>query len=193
MASRDMIPVGYMAKNVSARPDWLKSGLVSDIFSVSDCTSHDFDYYINYWEHNGFWFFDSPMSIIKLATENSIELKGTKLFFYEAHPLEFDDVVSKWIAFDKEESFTTNIQLPDQTNLEGFDIVTYSQGTTHECSPLSCNSLAEQFPTNQHCLLSSFQIATELLETGKFKDSESGPFRIFAVYSTNWPEHEIFE
>ena len=188
-----MIPVGYMAKNVSVLPDWLTSGLVGDIFSVSDCISHDFDYYISYWEHNGFWFFDSPMSIIKLATENSIELKGTKLFFYEAHPLAFDDVAKKWIPFEKIQSFTTNIQLPDEKNLEGFDIVTYSQGTTHECSPLSCNSLAEEFSTNEHCLLSSFQSAIELLENGKFKDSEPGPFRIFAVYSTEWPSHKIFE
>ncbi len=49
--------------------------------------------------------------------------------------------------------------------------------------PTSCNSLANEILTNAHCLLPDFDIAKRLVETGKFKDSEPGPYRIFAVYT----------
>ncbi len=55
-----MIPIGYMAKIVATKPDWLKNIDVVDIYSVSGCISSDFADYINYWKRNGYCFFDSP-------------------------------------------------------------------------------------------------------------------------------------
>jgi hypothetical protein len=60
-----------------------------DIFSVSGCISRDFADYIDYWKHNGYWLFDSPEIIKSLAKENSIQLEGTSLFYYEAYEMEF--------------------------------------------------------------------------------------------------------
>lgn len=77
--------------------------------------------------------------------------------------------------------------LPAERALEGYDVVTFSVRTSAECSPLSCNSLAAEVQTNQHCLLASLEQARQLLEDGKFKNTEPGPYRIFAVYSTEWP------
>lgn len=51
-----MIPVGYMAKRVPMKPDWLKATDVVDIYSVSSCIAEDFADYIEYWKHNGYWF-----------------------------------------------------------------------------------------------------------------------------------------
>jgi len=34
-----MIPVGYMAKRVVKKPEWLKASNVADIYSVSSCCS----------------------------------------------------------------------------------------------------------------------------------------------------------
>ena len=39
-----------------------------------------------------------------------------------------------------------------------------------------------KFRVNQHCLFNTQSEAKEALESGKFNDSEPGPFRIFAVY-----------
>lgn len=50
-----MIPIGYMAKHVVKKPDWLQTNQVEDIYSVSNCISDDFADYINYWQHNGYW------------------------------------------------------------------------------------------------------------------------------------------
>jgi hypothetical protein len=79
---------------VAPKPEFLKALQVVDIFSVSACISEDFaDYRIQYWKHNGYWLFDSPEIIRKLATERAIPLDGTSLFFYEAY--EWNSMVSR--------------------------------------------------------------------------------------------------
>ena len=179
-----MIPAGYMAKRVSLKPDWLKAPQVVDIFSVSGCISEDFADFIKYWKHNRFWLFDSPEIIRAVARENSIDLKGTTLFYYEVHELEFDG--KGWRPFETGNSFATNVIPPSRMKLEGFDVVTFSVRTSPECSPLSCNMLADEVDTNEHCLLASFQKAERTLNNSVFKNSEPGPYRIFSVYSVAW-------
>ncbi len=182
-----MIPAGYMAKKVVKKPDWLEADNVRDIYSVSGCVSEPFADYIDFWRHNGYWFFDSPKIIASLAREKAISLEGTPLFYYEVHELEYHEDNSKWLGFGPEKSFKTDVAVPAKKILEGFDIVTFSAGTSPECSPLSCNYLAREIKTNLHCLLDSFDEAKQSLESGKFRNSEPGPLRIFAVYSTEWP------
>jgi hypothetical protein len=180
-----MIPVGYLAKRVSKKTDWLKAPHVVDIYSVSGCISEDFADYINYWKHNGYWLFDSPEIIKNVSRENSIQLEGTALFYYEAYEKEFDG--ESWHLYAPEPSFPTNVVLPSAKHLEGFDVVTFYARTSPECSPLSCNSLAENLRTNAHCLFTSFDEAEMYIKNGAFNDCEPGPRRIFAVYSVEWP------
>jgi len=180
-----MIPAGYMAKRVTTRPDWITAAHVSAIYSVSHCMSADFADYVNFWQHNGYWFFDSPQIIQKLAEEHALDLSGARLFYYEVHDREFDE--GQWVEFQPEPSFKTEVVVPARKTLEGYDVVTFSVKTSAECSPLSCNGLADEIETNEHCLLKSLEGAQRLLEDGKFKNSEPGPYRIVAVYSADWP------
>jgi hypothetical protein len=182
-----MIPVGYMARRVSARPAWLRAERVVDIYSVSNCISADFADYIPFWKHNGYWFFDSPQIIRELVREQAISLDGLTLFYYEAYELEFDGDRGEWRKFSPEASLPTNVLVPAQRILEGYDVVTFSAGTSPEDSPLSCNRLAEDVETNSHCLLNSIEEACELLERDAFAHAEPGPYRIFAVHSARWP------
>jgi hypothetical protein len=179
-----MIPVGYLVKRVAQRPDWIKAPNLIDTYSVSGCISENFTDYINYWKHNGYWLFDSPESIRGIAQEISLNLEGLKLFYYEAHELEFD--CEKWRRFQPEPSIPTNVVVPARKQLEGFDVVTFWSGNAPECSPLSCNGLAEELATNSHCLIATFEEAEMSLSNGAFKNSEPGPYRIFSVYSVNW-------
>ena len=80
-----MVPAGYMAKRVVARPDWLAAERVSSIHSVSGCVSDNFADYITFGKHNGYWLFDSPAVITDIALENNIDLAETMLFFYEVY------------------------------------------------------------------------------------------------------------
>jgi hypothetical protein len=178
-----VIPVGYMYKRVVVRPDWLKAEAVLDVFSLSNCISDDFADYINYWKHNGYWLFNSPEAIKEIATNEGIDLSGTTLFYYEAYEYEFDEDSKEWSAFTPEPSFATDIQVPMDKRLEGFDVTTFTAHTSPECSPLSCNSLATTIPVNEHCLFNTFAEAKDALEIGLFRNSEPGPYRIFAVYT----------
>ena len=180
----DMIPVGYMAKLVRRKPDWLLAPHVEDIYSVISCNCPNFADYIPFWKHNGYWFFDSPEIIRTVASENSIQLKETSLFYYEAHEMEFDG--EQWHVWLPEASFPTNVVPPAKKRLEGFDVVNFTARTSPECSGLSCSSLATELRTNSHCLFSSFDEAEKSLRDGAFNESEPGPYRIFSVYSVNW-------
>lgn len=183
-----MTPIGYMAKQSVKRPKGFADLMphVADIYSVSSCVNDDFANYIEYWRHNGYWLFDSPELIQEICTEHSINLGESSLFFYEAYELEFDGTT--WRPFSPEASFTTSIALPTYKHIEGFDVVTFSAGNSPECSPLSCNGLAEGLLTNSHCLFGTFEEAKEALDDGAFSGGERGPYRILAVYSTEWPQ-----
>lgn len=173
-----------MAKRVYKKPDWLQAAHVVDIYSVSSCVSETFADYIDYWKHNGYWFFDSPEIIKSIAEETSIQLDGTSLFYYEVYEMEFDG--NKWQSYAPEPSFPTNVVPPSHQQLEGFDVVTFYAGALPECSPLSCNSLAKDIRTNDHCLFSSFDEAESNVKGGAFRQCEPGPYRIFSVYSVDW-------
>lgn len=176
-----------MAKRVAARPDWLGVPHVSDIYSVSGCISEEFADYIDAWKHNGFWLFDSPEVIGEVAREKSVSLDGAKLFYYEAYEMEFCEKQMKWSAFGPETGFKTSIVAPLSKKLEGFDLVTFCGRSSPECSPLSCNQVARDVSVNEHCLVRTFEEAKAALESGRFSEAEPGPYRIFAVYSVEWP------
>ena len=172
-----------MYKRVVVRPDWLKADAVRDVYSLSNCISEDFADYINYWKHNGYWLFDSPEVIEQLSVSEGIDLSGTTLFYYEAYECEFNDNSNEWSAYAPEPSFETNVSVPPEKHLEGYDVATFYVHTSPECSPLSCNSLATDIPVNDHCLFNTFEEAKGAIERGLFKNSEPGPYRIFAVYT----------
>ena len=129
--------------------------------------------------------FDSPEIISSIAKEHSIPIEGTLLFYYEAYEFEFDD--GSWLAHSPEGSLPTSIVTPSHKKLEGFDVVSFYARNSPECSPLSCNSMADELPTNAHCLFSSFDEAETNIKNGMFKDCEPGPYRILSVYSVDWP------
>jgi hypothetical protein len=179
-----MIPVGYMAKRIAPAAADHRLGGAADICSVSGCVSKNFADFLPFWKHNGYWFFDSPAILRTLAQEQAIDLEGTSLFYYECHQKEFDG--SRWRRFAPEPAIAIQVVTPMSKKLRGFDVVTFSCGNAPECSPLSCNGLAAEIPTNEHCLLDSFEEAKRLLSAGAFENSEPGPWRIFAVYSITW-------
>ena len=182
-----MIPLGYMMKRVMKRPDWLKQPKVEDIFSVSRCMSKDFCDWIGEWKHNvyynGYWFFNSPRIIRDIASRRGIVLDDMTLFYYEGQENQYNADTRQWEPFAPVPDFPLCVEPPSHKILHGYDVATYYVNSSAECSPLSCNGLAEDIPTNAHCLLDDFQTAKTLLETGAFENSEPGPYRIIAVYT----------
>lgn len=173
-----------MAKRVAKKPEWLDAPQVVDLYSVSGCTSEDFADYIPYWKHNGYWLFDSPDVIEKVAAEAGVRLEDASLFYYELFESEFDG--KNWNPFAPEAGIVTDVVLPAAKEFVGVDVVTFFARAAPECSPLSCNSLAHELATNEHCLFSSFEEARTNIENGAFQRSEPGPYRIFMVYRVDW-------
>jgi len=180
-----MRPVGYMYKRISRRPEWLHVPTVVDIYSASSCISHDFCDYINYWKHNGYWLFNSPEVMQSLAAEHEVNLEDCTLFYYEAYDFQFIQTDRVWVEFSPIEDFVTDVLNPVSSTLEGYDVSTFLCGNKPECSPLSCNYLARDLTVNQHCLFATLEDAKLAIDGGKFENSESGPLRIFAVYSVS--------
>ena len=174
----------YKKIAIVADLDWFQSDSVKDIYSVSGCFSEDFPDYINYWKHNKFWFFDTPAIMKDIATNESLDLSSMTLLYYEAYEKEYNDKTNCWQPLSFQDfSLPTNVIQPVDKHLEGFDVVSYSMFTKHECSPLSCNGLSEEVPVNQHCLFETFDEAKNALESERFLNCEPGPYRIIAVHS----------
>jgi hypothetical protein len=182
LSGSDFVPAGYLFKRVVARPDWLKAPGVADILSVSGCVSPAFADYIPHWKHNGFWLFDVAALMRPIAEGAGIDLSGHRLFYYETLREEFDDVDGVWLPVEPEPSIPVSVAMPAKAELRGFDVVSFSAGNAPECSPLSCNGLAADIPTNRHCLLESVEAARAALDTGRFTAAEPGPYRVMAVY-----------
>jgi hypothetical protein len=178
-----MTPAGYLAKRVQIRVGFHADGVL-DVYSVSSHVNDNFADYINFWKHNGYWLFDSPEIIQAVAQANHVQLDCTSLFYYEVYEMEFDG--KNWVSYQPEQSFPTNVLAPAYKTLEGFDVVTFFARSSPECSPLSCNGMAGEIRTNEHCLLVSFEEAYEKVSPGAFNQAEPGPYRIFAVYSVPW-------
>jgi hypothetical protein len=179
-----MIPVGYLAKRVPAHaPDWMKAPAVRTIYSVSTCVNADLTEDIPGRKQNGYGFFNSPGEIRLIAQTEGLDLQGAQLFYYEAYEREFDG--EQWCPIKPDPDYESDVAEPRKKNLEGFDVVTNCDGPNSH-SPLSCNSLAAEVSTNQHCLFATQEEAEASLIGGQFEDAEPGPYRIYAVYSTDW-------
>jgi hypothetical protein len=175
-----MIQAGYMYKKIVARPEWLTCENVTKIYSVSHCTSEDFTNYIPYWKHNKYWFFNDPkdMDIIINEQKTADEFE---LLFYELYEKEFDEEEQSWQEIMGEESFGYEVKSPLHKDFLGFDIVSYSIGTSHEYSPLSCDLLCKEVEVNKNCLLDDLTHAIEVTESLNQKKAEPGPYRVIAV------------
>lgn len=182
-----MIPVGYMLKHAEPRPDWIKAPQVREIASVSHCIAKPFAEYIDYWTHNGMWLFDSPQTIFDLmAREGLARPADSRLYYYEAYPLELEWnglalPPEGWRPYALNEWAPTEPIAPAAKRLLGYDVVAYLDMI--DCSPLSCNSMADELPVNAYCLFDSFEAAKAAIDDERFKGCEEGKYRIFAVYA----------
>lgn len=183
----DMIALGYMLKKRVARMDTLENLNILEPYSVAGCSTENFvEDFILLWRHNGYWLFDSPAIIKEITEEKNIDTRTMLLFYYEAYKWEFDfdeNGEEVWKEFHCDDAFATNIKLPEERTLVGYDVVEYCAGNAAEDSLATCcNGVSNVCPLNKHGLFLSFEDAKEALTKGIYHDAEPGPYRILAVY-----------
>jgi len=179
----EMLPAGYLHKRVAAAPEWIANVVphVGDIHALSGCVSTPFCDYIPHWQHNGYWLFDTPEIAVEIARAEGVDLAPMTLFYYDVFHQQFDERARRWVPLPRLD-VPVSVRPPVTKVLSGFDVVTFSQNSAPECSPLSCNQICARVPVNRHCLIGSLQAARDAIDQGCFDNSEPGPFRVIAVY-----------
>jgi hypothetical protein len=188
----DMLAAGYLLKRVVPPPGWLDNGPshIKDVSSVADCVNDNVVDVQEAWQHNSFGLANTPNILKSLAAEKGLDTEGAVLFYYTAYERElpsdgwtFD--ASEWRARTPAPSSSVPdaVEHPseDETTLLGYDVVVFEDYLSH--SPLSCNSVANELPVNEHCLLDDLEGAVRAIDTGAFGGGcEEGVYTVFSVH-----------
>ena len=173
-----MIPAGYTVKIIHEKDDWLKVSNVRQIYSVSECISKCPINHYDHWKFNSLVFYDNEKILEELLVKDVINKSELTWFYYEIFEKEISNGI--WKEFEVEK---LNVEKLDSYKLVGFDIACYSIGSSHDCSPLSCNRGAEVFEVNEFCLINKLEDAINSAEKiDKDGGYETGPYRILGVY-----------
>ena len=169
------ILIGYFPKKTAKRPEWLEVPHVEEVCSVSDCISSGPDGWIDHWTHNAFWAYDSPDAAWSVVPANQADFD---LYAWRIFPVRFTDEHDEPLELPHLDV----APLPPTFIRLGFDAVSRHLDSTFECSPLSCNSMAQEIPVNRFCLVETeseaFRVAREFART----EPEPGPYFLIEVW-----------
>jgi hypothetical protein len=187
-----MLAAGYLLKHVVPPPDWLNSGPshIKDVSSVADCVNDNVVDVQGAWQHNSFGLANTPDTLRALASEQGVNTEGAVLFYYTAYEYElpsdgwtFD--ATEWRARTptRSSSIPDAVELPSEGDMTllGYDVVVFEDYLSH--SPLSCNSIANELPVNEHCLFDGLKEAVAAIDAGAFGGGcEEGVYTVFSVH-----------
>ncbi|HRI72432.1 MAG TPA: hypothetical protein PK156_49695 [Polyangium sp.] len=174
-----LIFLGYLAKKLATRPDWLACANVEFVASVSECISPAPPDRIDLWEHNHLGLYDTE-ALAKgiIAQNNPCEYT---IFAYHALPMVFHDGRAlDWNPWSNSETAPPALDDHFDEHL-GFDIVGYTQGGFFECSPLSCNGVAKNTAVNRYCLVDELERAMTIATDFSKPESRVEPAWAFVV------------
>jgi hypothetical protein len=167
--------IGYFPKHTLRRPDWLRNRGVEEICSVSCCISEDPEGWIDLWRHNQCWVFDTQKlawSVVPAERRADFELYAYRMF-----PARFEHGCQTGIEFPN-----LRVEPLSQSFVQiGYDAVSRSYTPTFECSPLSCNGLAEGHPVNRYCLVDTEETALQLARECSISEPEPGAYYVIEV------------
>ena len=168
--------VGYFPKRVTAPPPWLLEIGVREVASVSECVSSGPNDWVQMWKHNALGFFDSPDSAWSVVTPD--ERSEFRLYAYGLYPSDFSSGVER--PFEWASTDVTPLDASFES--AGYDVVSRTGGSSFECSPLSCNYMAEEIETNAYCLRRELEEALALARTAESRRCEPGPYFVLQVW-----------
>ena len=183
MSPLELRLAGYFPKRTVPRPAFLDGApTVIDICSVSSCISHAPTDWIDHWLHNELGFFDSPDIAGQVIPPSE---EGFTIFCYRLGTVRFSEgraEVWTWPEIDPETR-------PGYRSF-GFDVIGKSDlgSIGFEHSPLSCNSMAAEYPVNAHCLLDDLAIAVAAAEQFSIEQPEPGMYYVAEVLAPVRPQ-----
>lgn len=185
VAMGELVLIGFLAKKVAKRPQWLK-GDVLEICSLSNCISSAPEDRIDRWTHNDFGLYNTePLACDTVAKAKRDEYT---LFAYRIFPVRFDQAGAH--PFDPRPDdlkpwHPALEEFPDARTLSAYEPLGYDIASRSsfffDCSPLSCNSMANEHAVNPFCLVDQLQRAVDLGREFATTEPEPGPYHIVEV------------
>jgi hypothetical protein len=174
MKEEQAVFVGYFPKLPYSRPDFISKQTVREICSVSTCISEGPSDWIDKWKHNDLGFFDSESAAFEVIPPGvRCDIYAYRMFGFRCFDDDVETIKVKSAPGD----------VPKEYQFLGYDIVTKSVADFFECSPLSCNHGANEFPVNEFCLVPDYEQAYKTLVTiSKDRSYEPGPYYLFEVF-----------
>jgi len=180
----DWVLIGYFPKNVQRVPPWLLAPAVRMICSVSECESSGPDDWILKGLHNELGLYPDEETATSVIPPGDVS--RYTLFAYKTIPFFFDKGGKKPFALPD----LPVAPIPPGYIRLGYDVVSRKGGIDNfMCSPLSCNSLADNRPVNPYCLVDDPVIAEAwALEFSRPEARcEPGPYHVVEVWARNIP------
>lgn len=178
----NFIPVGYQGIKPIQKPEWIVDDNVKEIWSVANCMNGLNIDWINQWMHNGYWHYNS-IHDLRTAYLNCGLKNGYQIIYMENYKYAYDNLMKKLVPIWIEESFTTNVVMPEFSEFIGYDVVSFSGRTMPEHSIMSCNNMSKLLHANKYCLT---EMDPEIIikEISDYKDvvGEPGPYKIYSIY-----------
>lgn len=181
--------IGYIVKAAEPRPETLNLGSAERICSVSICISGGPP--IDWVNHprNAANLFATPAAAIRAAGEKAERSRSDCLFAYRILPVTYGDEGEELPLEDDEiaavtEAAATVEAMGEDFEFLGYDCPTYGAGLMygHPCSPLSCNEMAGEIPTNRYCLLDTLEEAVATAKRFAIEEPEPGTPCIVEVW-----------
>jgi hypothetical protein len=168
---------GYFPKHVVTAPVGLACPMVDDICSVSGCISSRPEDWVGHWMHNELGFFNTVEQARRVVPEDG---PPTTIFAYRMLLTRFRG--GSWEPWALPADVAPEPLAPAFRSL-GFDAVSRLMDDiiSFECSPLSCNLLAQEWPVNRHCLLADLDTAVEAAERFSIDQPEPGVYYVAEV------------
>ncbi|MEO5820777.1 MAG: hypothetical protein ABIT71_09745 [Vicinamibacteraceae bacterium] len=170
---------GYFPRHVVATPEWLNCPAVVDVCSVSRCVSPGPKDWVHLWLHNGLALFNQPEQARLAVTPDD---PAMTVFAYRISTVRFVAGEPEPWAWPED---AVPVPLPDGFVSLGYDAVQKSADDIlgFECSPLSCNSVAPEWPVNRHCLLDDFDTAVDAARQFSIDQPEPGMYYVAEVFA----------
>jgi hypothetical protein len=173
----EFILIGYAPKKTQRHVEWLPQ--VDEIASASDCISGGPGWDVTNWSHNNYWLYSTRA----LATDILPDSAWEESHSYEMYAFKlFPIVVDQGQIQDAPVQVEEVEPLDETSEFLGYDAVSRSQGNSFECSPLSCNSAANEMKTNRYCLFSTLEEALAGAQKFSSQPYEPGPYYVVEVY-----------
>ncbi|HSF13920.1 MAG TPA: hypothetical protein VLK65_00030 [Vicinamibacteria bacterium] len=176
-----MIEVGYFPKLIEAAEGFDVPGL-REICSVSHCISSGPDDWIEHWKHNDFGWFNTIVDAMSVVPHARVA--DYRLFAYRMYPYLFRSGVERPV------DLPSNVKpeaIPRTFETIGFDAASrYMPDVLGlECSPLSCNYMAQELPVTEQCLFRTLEEAIAGARQFSVGNVEPGDYFVLEVCEEN--------